>query len=123
MVNILSHKLLFIFYFFPLPLSVSVSLCSESEGSGKHGGNVSLDVLPVKGPQGSPLLSEAVRPPQDKSFSKEMWAVQPEHLILIAPSPCEYINNNTTAVSSGNQAYTHSESVAHLVMFMDCMQR
>ncbi|XP_058548777.1 centrosomal protein of 192 kDa isoform X1 [Neofelis nebulosa] len=67
----------------------SVESKSESDSSGKHGGNVSLDVLPVKGPQGSPLLSEAVRPPQDKSFSKEMWAVQPEHLILIAPSPCD----------------------------------
>ncbi|XP_029777150.1 centrosomal protein of 192 kDa isoform X4 [Suricata suricatta] len=62
---------------------------SESDSSGKHGGNVSLDVLPVKGPQGSPLLSQAVRPPQDKSSLKEMWAVQPEHLILIAPSPCD----------------------------------
>ncbi|KAF0874655.1 CE192 protein, partial [Crocuta crocuta] len=62
---------------------------SESDSSGKHGGNISLDVLPVKGPQGSPLLSQAVRPPQDNSSLKEMWAVQPEHLILIAPSPCD----------------------------------
>lgn len=63
---------------------------------------MSLDVLPVKGPQGSPLLSQAVCPPQDKSSSQEMWAVQPEHLILIAPSACEY-SNNTTAVHSGSQ--------------------
>uniref|UniRef100_A0A452TP60 Centrosomal protein 192 n=1 Tax=Ursus maritimus TaxID=29073 RepID=A0A452TP60_URSMA len=61
----------------------------ESESSGKHGGNVSLDVLPVKGPQGSPLPSQAVCPPQDKSSCQEMWAVQPEHLILIAPSACD----------------------------------
>ncbi|XP_064150825.1 centrosomal protein of 192 kDa isoform X1 [Loxodonta africana] len=62
---------------------------SESGTSGKHSGNVSLDVLPVKGPQGSPLLSQAVHPPQDKLASEEVWAVQPEHLILIAPSPCD----------------------------------
>uniref|UniRef100_A0A452TNU1 Centrosomal protein 192 n=1 Tax=Ursus maritimus TaxID=29073 RepID=A0A452TNU1_URSMA len=62
---------------------------SEADSSGKHGGNVSLDVLPVKGPQGSPLPSQAVCPPQDKSSCQEMWAVQPEHLILIAPSACD----------------------------------
>lgn len=65
------------------------SKASESDSSGKHGGNVSLDVLPVKGPQGSPLLSQAVRPPEDKSSSEEMWTVQPEQLILVAPSPCD----------------------------------
>ncbi|XP_045880017.1 centrosomal protein of 192 kDa isoform X3 [Meles meles] len=74
---------------------------SESDGPGKHGGNVSLDVLPVKGPQGSPLLSQAVCPPQDKSSSEEMWTVQPEHLILMAPScdlaktACFQILNNS----------------------------
>ncbi|XP_036923535.1 centrosomal protein of 192 kDa [Sturnira hondurensis] len=61
---------------------------SESDSLGKHGGNVSLDVLPVKGPQSSPL-SQVVYPPQDKSSSEEMWTVQPEHLILVAPSTCE----------------------------------
>ncbi|XP_035865245.1 centrosomal protein of 192 kDa isoform X2 [Phyllostomus discolor] len=60
----------------------------ESKSLGKHGGNVSLDILPVKGPQSSPL-SQVVHPPQDKSSSEEMWAVQPEHLILVAPSTCE----------------------------------
>ncbi|XP_072590947.1 centrosomal protein of 192 kDa isoform X10 [Vulpes vulpes] len=67
---------------------LSLESKSESDSSGKHGGNVSLDVLPVKGPQGSPLLSQATCPPQDKSSSREMWTVQPEHLILMAPSPC-----------------------------------
>ncbi|XP_077755998.1 centrosomal protein of 192 kDa isoform X8 [Canis aureus] len=66
---------------------LSLESKSESDSSGKHGGNVSLDVLPVKGPQGSPL-SQAACPPQDKSSSREMWTVQPEHLILMAPSPC-----------------------------------
>ncbi|XP_036177012.1 centrosomal protein of 192 kDa isoform X7 [Myotis myotis] len=61
---------------------------SESDSLGKHGGNVSLDVLPVKGPQSSPL-SQVVHPPQEKSSSEEMWTVHPEHLILVAPSMCD----------------------------------
>ncbi|ELK15038.1 Centrosomal protein of 192 kDa [Pteropus alecto] len=62
---------------------------SESDSLRKHGGNVSLDVLPVKGPQSSPPLSQAVYSPQDKSSSEEMWTVQPEHLILVAPTTCD----------------------------------
>ncbi|KAB1258254.1 Centrosomal protein of 192 kDa, partial [Camelus dromedarius] len=71
-----------------LPPSSKASLESKSEAGscGKHGGNVSLDVLPVKGPQGPPLPSRAVRPPQDRLASEETWAVQPEHLILVASS-------------------------------------
>ncbi|XP_036100844.1 centrosomal protein of 192 kDa isoform X7 [Molossus molossus] len=61
---------------------------SKSDSLGKHGGNVSLDVLPVKGPQSSPL-SQVVHLAQDKSSSEEMWTVQPEHLILVAPSTCD----------------------------------
>ncbi|XP_070276806.1 centrosomal protein of 192 kDa isoform X2 [Myotis yumanensis] len=61
---------------------------SESNSLGKHGGNVSLDVLPVKGPQSSPL-SQVVHPHQEKSSSEEMWTVHPEHLILVAPSTCD----------------------------------
>ncbi|KAM5219037.1 centrosomal protein of 192 kDa isoform 2-T2 [Hipposideros larvatus] len=61
----------------------------ESDSPWKHGGNVSLDVLPVKGPQSSPLFSQAVHSPQDKSSSEEIWTVQPEHLILVAPSTCD----------------------------------
>ncbi|XP_047647424.1 centrosomal protein of 192 kDa [Phacochoerus africanus] len=69
------------------PASRASSEPSSDPGScGKHGGNVSLDVLPVKGPQGSPLLSQAIHPPQDRSVSEEVWAVQPEHLVLVAPS-------------------------------------
>ncbi|XP_014437849.1 centrosomal protein of 192 kDa isoform X2 [Tupaia chinensis] len=62
---------------------------SELGTSGKHSGNISLDVLPVRGPQGSPLLSQTAHPPQDALASDEMWMVQPEHLILVAPSPCD----------------------------------
>ncbi|XP_075386005.1 centrosomal protein of 192 kDa isoform X3 [Tenrec ecaudatus] len=71
--------------------SSNASLESKSEfgTSGKHGGNISLDVLPVKGPQGSPLPLEAVHPSHDKLDSQEIWTVQPEHLILIAPCSCD----------------------------------
>ncbi|XP_062057295.1 centrosomal protein of 192 kDa isoform X1 [Lepus europaeus] len=62
---------------------------SESGACGKHGGNVSLDVLPVKGPQGSPFLAQAVPLPQDASASEETWTVQPEHLVLVAPPSCD----------------------------------
>ncbi|XP_047293529.1 centrosomal protein of 192 kDa isoform X18 [Homo sapiens] len=67
----------------------SLESTSDLGASGKHGGNVSLDVLPVKGPQGSPLLSRAARPPLDQLASEEPWTVLPEHLILVAPSPCD----------------------------------
>nr|XP_054527953.1 centrosomal protein of 192 kDa isoform X7 [Pan troglodytes] len=67
----------------------SLESTSDLGASGKHGGNVSLDVLPVKGPQGSPLLSQAARPPLDQLASEEPWTVLPEHLILVAPSPCD----------------------------------
>nr|XP_042120200.1 centrosomal protein of 192 kDa isoform X4 [Peromyscus maniculatus bairdii] len=64
---------------------------SESGTSGKQSGNVSLDVLPVKGPQGPPFLSKIAHPAQDTPTSEERWAVHPEHLILVAPPPCEYL--------------------------------
>ncbi|XP_054579618.1 centrosomal protein of 192 kDa [Eptesicus fuscus] len=71
-----------------LQSSSKANLEFKSDSPGKHGGNVSLDVLPVKGPQSSPL-SQVVHPPQDKSSSEEMWTVHPEHLILVAPSTCD----------------------------------
>uniref|UniRef100_A0A2K5D198 Centrosomal protein 192 n=2 Tax=Aotus nancymaae TaxID=37293 RepID=A0A2K5D198_AOTNA len=67
----------------------SLESTSNLGASGKHGGNISLDVLPVKGPQGSPLLSQAARPPPDQLASEEPWTVLPKHLILVAPSPCD----------------------------------
>ncbi|XP_060056607.1 centrosomal protein of 192 kDa isoform X3 [Erinaceus europaeus] len=71
------------------PSTAGLDSQSEPDSLGKHGGNVSLDVLPVKGPQGSPLLSQVIHPPQDKAASGETWTVQPEHLILVAPSPSD----------------------------------
>uniref|UniRef100_A0A5F8HGJ6 Centrosomal protein 192 n=1 Tax=Monodelphis domestica TaxID=13616 RepID=A0A5F8HGJ6_MONDO len=61
----------------------------ESRNSERHINNVSLDVLPVKGPQGSPLPSKpAAEPGQNTLISQQTWTVQPEHLILSAPSVC-----------------------------------
>ncbi|XP_072462705.1 centrosomal protein of 192 kDa [Notamacropus eugenii] len=62
---------------------------SESRNSERHINNVSLDVLPVKGPQGPPLPSQATaQPGQNTLISQQIWTVQPEHLILKAPSVC-----------------------------------
>nr|XP_048275455.1 centrosomal protein of 192 kDa isoform X2 [Myodes glareolus] len=66
---------------------------SESGTSGKQSGNVSLDVLPVKGPQGPPFLSHIAHPAQDTPASEESWTVHPEHLILVAPSSCDYLGD------------------------------
>ncbi|XP_012820826.2 centrosomal protein of 192 kDa isoform X4 [Xenopus tropicalis] len=46
-------------------------------------GNTSLDVLPVKGPQGSHFAKE---PAQDSVSSEDTWSVQPESLFLTAPA-------------------------------------
>ncbi|XP_017655973.1 centrosomal protein of 192 kDa isoform X2 [Nannospalax galili] len=59
---------------------------SELGAFGRHSGNVSLDVLPVKGPQRSPFLSQTAHASQSTPTSEEMWAIHPEHLILVAPS-------------------------------------
>ncbi|XP_029402677.1 centrosomal protein of 192 kDa [Mus pahari] len=77
---------------------------SDSKTSRKQSGNVFLDVLPVKGPQGPPFLSQTAHPAQDTPSSEERWAVHPEHLILVAPSSCDLaktgcfqiINNSVT---------------------------
>ncbi|XP_037661527.1 centrosomal protein of 192 kDa isoform X2 [Choloepus didactylus] len=84
----------------------SLELTRDSGPSEKHSGNVSLDVLPVKGPQGSPLASQASPPAQDKSASEETWTVHPGHLILLAPASCEMaktgrfriLNNSVTSL-------------------------
>ncbi|XP_043744826.1 centrosomal protein of 192 kDa isoform X5 [Cervus elaphus] len=72
--------------FLPPSAKSSLEFKSESGSCETHGGNISLDVLPVKGPQGSPLLSQAVHPPQDNSALEKVWSVHPEHLVLVAPS-------------------------------------
>ncbi|KAM6148391.1 centrosomal protein of 192 kDa [Erethizon dorsatum] len=71
--------------------SSQASLESKSDSGlfGRHSGNVSLDVLPVRGPQGSPFPLRAARLPQAVPASTETWAVRPEHLVLLAPLACD----------------------------------
>ncbi|XP_030044497.1 centrosomal protein of 192 kDa-like, partial [Microcaecilia unicolor] len=48
-----------------------------------HISNMSLDVLPVKGPQGPPLCLNIV---DSACKIEQTWTIQPEHLILTSPS-------------------------------------
>ncbi|KAM6409920.1 centrosomal protein of 192 kDa [Pluvialis apricaria] len=48
--------------------------------------NATLDVLPVKGPQGPPLPVKTDDLVQNKSEPQETWAVEPEYLTLTSPS-------------------------------------
>ncbi|XP_019380490.1 PREDICTED: centrosomal protein of 192 kDa isoform X2 [Gavialis gangeticus] len=50
--------------------------------------NTTLDVLPVKGPQGPSLSLNTDEPLQSQLASQHVWAIQPEHLILTSPSLC-----------------------------------
>nr|XP_032647898.1 centrosomal protein of 192 kDa-like isoform X1 [Chelonoidis abingdonii] len=61
------------------------SLESDRLGSTDTHTNTTLDVLPVKGPQGPPLSLNTDDPVQNKLISRETWAIQPEHLILTSP--------------------------------------
>ncbi|XP_064559275.1 centrosomal protein of 192 kDa [Zonotrichia leucophrys gambelii] len=45
-----------------------------------------LDVLPVKGPQGTSLSAKTNDRAQNKSDAEETWAVTPEYLILTSPT-------------------------------------
>ncbi|XP_043922204.1 uncharacterized protein LOC122797744 [Protopterus annectens] len=58
---------------------------SVPRSSEEHIGNMSLDVLPVKGPQGSPInvVDPLHKTPVESSLT---WSIEPDHLILTAPS-------------------------------------
>ncbi|XP_067402161.1 centrosomal protein of 192 kDa [Emydura macquarii macquarii] len=62
------------------------SLESDRLASSETHTNSTLDVLPVKGPQGPPLSLNTDDPVQNKLISRETWTIQPEHLILTSPS-------------------------------------
>ncbi|KAM6217479.1 centrosomal protein of 192 kDa [Rhynchocyon petersi] len=87
----------------------SVEFKSESEASREHNGNISLDVLPVKGPQESPCLSQAVYAPKDKLPCEEVWTVQPEHLILLAPSQCDMAKTRHFQISNNSMKFLKFE--------------
>uniref|UniRef100_A0A8B9BTC9 Centrosomal protein 192 n=1 Tax=Anser brachyrhynchus TaxID=132585 RepID=A0A8B9BTC9_9AVES len=57
----------------------------RSENSVRHI-NATLDVLPVKGPQGPPLPVKTDDLIQNQVDVQQTWAVKPEHLILTSPS-------------------------------------
>ncbi|KAM6445412.1 centrosomal protein of 192 kDa [Rhynochetos jubatus] len=48
--------------------------------------NATLDVLPVKGPQGPPLPVKTDDLVQNKADAQQTWAVKPEYLTLASPS-------------------------------------
>ncbi|XP_009316799.1 PREDICTED: centrosomal protein of 192 kDa [Pygoscelis adeliae] len=48
--------------------------------------NATLDVLPVKGPQGPPVPVKTDDLVQNKSDTQQTWAVKPEYLTLMSPS-------------------------------------
>uniref|UniRef100_A0A8B9BU17 Centrosomal protein 192 n=1 Tax=Anser brachyrhynchus TaxID=132585 RepID=A0A8B9BU17_9AVES len=58
---------------------------NRSENSVRHI-NATLDVLPVKGPQGPPLPVKTDDLIQNQVDVQQTWAVKPEHLILTSPS-------------------------------------
>ncbi|KAM9387425.1 centrosomal protein of 192 kDa [Phaethornis superciliosus] len=51
--------------------------------------SATLDVLPVRGPQGHPLPAKADELVQNQSEAQETWAVKPEYLTLTCPSISE----------------------------------
>ncbi|KAJ8288500.1 hypothetical protein COCON_G00011590 [Conger conger] len=67
---------------------------SESDSgfgtSDRHVSNVSLDVLPVRGPQGPHLAlnvaAPALKGQPDPAGPQESWSVRPEQLVLTAPT-------------------------------------
>ncbi|XP_032038549.1 centrosomal protein of 192 kDa isoform X1 [Aythya fuligula] len=58
---------------------------NRSENSVRHI-NATLDVLPVKGPQGPPLPVKTDDLIQNQVDVQQTWTVKPEHLILTPPS-------------------------------------
>ncbi|OXB66757.1 hypothetical protein ASZ78_003002 [Callipepla squamata] len=48
--------------------------------------NATLDVLPVKGPQGPPLPVKTKDLVKNEQDVQQTWAVKPEHLVLLPPS-------------------------------------
>ncbi|XP_058878688.1 centrosomal protein of 192 kDa isoform X1 [Acipenser ruthenus] len=72
-------------------LQLSPRHSSESDSGlrnpDRHVSNASLDVLPVKGPQGPPLTLSVSDKVLNKSLEpQQTWSIQPEQLILSAPS-------------------------------------
>uniref|UniRef100_H3D713 Centrosomal protein 192 n=1 Tax=Tetraodon nigroviridis TaxID=99883 RepID=H3D713_TETNG len=67
-----------------LPPSARRSTQTDPISSNLPNGNVSLDVLPVKGPQGPAL--RVTEPSSEPRRESESWSVHPEQLVLAAPT-------------------------------------
>ncbi|KAM9309577.1 centrosomal protein of 192 kDa [Pholidichthys leucotaenia] len=70
-----------------LPPPSSARHGSDTDG-GSSNGNVSLDVLPVKGPQG-PVLSvseTSLKASEPLHKQSESWSIHPEQLVIAAPT-------------------------------------
>ncbi|XP_030605186.1 centrosomal protein of 192 kDa [Archocentrus centrarchus] len=61
---------------------------SPETDSGSSNGNVSLDVLPVKGPQGPALrvAESSLKASEPLHKQSESWTIHPEQLVLAAPT-------------------------------------
>ncbi|XP_035765879.1 centrosomal protein of 192 kDa, partial [Neolamprologus brichardi] len=61
---------------------------SSETDSGSSNGNVSLDVLPVKGPQGPALrvAEPSLKASEQLHKQSESWTIHPEQLVLAAPT-------------------------------------
>lgn len=68
---------------FSVEISVYLKLCRPSVFEKN---NLSLDVLPVRGPQGCVRPSSTSDVEENKFVSQETWTVQPECLLLATPS-------------------------------------
>ncbi|XP_038602144.1 LOW QUALITY PROTEIN: centrosomal protein of 192 kDa [Tachyglossus aculeatus] len=70
--------------------------------SERHIGNVSLDVLPVKGPQGPSLSLQTAEPVSNQLDPPQTWTVLPEHLILTAPSTSSTVRTGHLQISNNS---------------------
>ncbi|XP_059920680.1 centrosomal protein of 192 kDa [Gadus macrocephalus] len=73
------------------PVQHSAGHAAESHSAFANG-NITLDVLPVKGPQGPPLraaepmLKDKARADEEKTGEQGTWSVHPDQLVLTAPT-------------------------------------
>ncbi|XP_042654021.1 centrosomal protein of 192 kDa isoform X2 [Tyto alba] len=82
--------------------------------------NATLDVLPVKGPQGPPLPVNTNDLVQSKSDAQQTWAVKPEYLTLTSPSSSgtadtgrvEVVNNSNRILMFEISWPTHCLSIS-----------
>ncbi|RXM28469.1 Centrosomal protein of 192 kDa [Acipenser ruthenus] len=86
-------------------LQLSPRHSSESDSGlrnpDRHVSNASLDVLPVKGPQGPPLTLSVSDKVLNKSLEpQQTWSIQPEQLILSAPSIVQILADIAPEVSA-----------------------